>query len=370
MNNLTTSPNRLEKVFVSDCEGPVSKNDNAFELTKYFVPEGDKFFILVSKYDDVQAEILQKPGYKRGNTLKLILPFLKAYGATDEKIRKYSSENVLLFPGAKKSLKFVENTMRSFLVSTSYKPYIKALCKRTGFPFRNTYYTDLCLDKYVLEEEEMEKLQKMRKKIKDLNRIEVPVAAESLEDFSPESRKTIEELDKVFYEKIPELESGKILEDVDPVGGLEKGKAVEDIRGRTDADFEDIMYVGDSITDVEAFRFLKKNNGLTISFNGNEYAIKNAEIAVLAENTVITSLLACVFNRFGKDKVFELIDNWGRGALRKYCPDKGLLNQVFDLYPERLPQVSRIYEDNLDELIESSCEFRKRVRGETIGGLG
>ncbi|MFQ6074292.1 MAG: hypothetical protein ACE5KC_03635, partial [Candidatus Bathyarchaeia archaeon] len=68
-----------QRVFISDCEGPISKNDNAFELATHFIPEGDSFFTLISRYDDILADIVKKPGYKAGDTLKLILPFLKAY---------------------------------------------------------------------------------------------------------------------------------------------------------------------------------------------------------------------------------------------------------------------------------------------------
>ena len=45
-------------------------------------------------------------------------------------------------------------------------------------------------------------------------------------------------------------------------------------------ELEDVMYVGDSITDVEAFKLVRDNGGLTVSFNGNSYAVKNAEVAV------------------------------------------------------------------------------------------
>jgi len=105
------SQTKNQRIFVTDCEGPISKNDNAFELTTYFVPNGDQFFALISKYDDVLADVVKKPGYKAGDTLRLILPFLKAYGATNEKIREYSSKNVLLVPGARDTLQFVRNLM-------------------------------------------------------------------------------------------------------------------------------------------------------------------------------------------------------------------------------------------------------------------
>ena len=75
------------RLFVSDCEGPLSKNDNAFELAANLVPDGGTFFALISKYDDVLADVIQKPCYKAGDTLRLILPFLKAYGATNKQIK-------------------------------------------------------------------------------------------------------------------------------------------------------------------------------------------------------------------------------------------------------------------------------------------
>ncbi len=79
------SATRLEesrKVFVSDCEGPISKNDNAFELASQFIPSGDRLFTQISRYDDILADIIKREDYKAGDTLKLILPFLKAYDVT------------------------------------------------------------------------------------------------------------------------------------------------------------------------------------------------------------------------------------------------------------------------------------------------
>jgi energy-converting hydrogenase A subunit R len=52
----------VKRVFISDCEGPISKNDNAFEAAARFVPNGDKLFTLISKYDDVLADVVKKPG--------------------------------------------------------------------------------------------------------------------------------------------------------------------------------------------------------------------------------------------------------------------------------------------------------------------
>lgn len=82
----------MDRIFISDCEGPISKNDNAYELTAHFVPKGKKLFSIISKYDDILVDVVKKEGYNAGDTLKLILPFLKAYDVSDEKMREFSAK--------------------------------------------------------------------------------------------------------------------------------------------------------------------------------------------------------------------------------------------------------------------------------------
>ena len=136
----------MKLVFISDCEGPISKNDNAFEITARFVPNGDKLFTLISKYDDVLADVLKKPSYSAGSTLKLILPFLKAYDVTDRQMEEFSAQNLILIANSKDTLQHVRAVASAFIVSTSYEHYIKALCKAVDFPYENTYCTKLSID--------------------------------------------------------------------------------------------------------------------------------------------------------------------------------------------------------------------------------
>ncbi|KXB08181.1 hypothetical protein AKJ58_00685 [candidate division MSBL1 archaeon SCGC-AAA385D11] len=369
MNTQTLQDNR-QKIFISDCEGPISKNDNAYELAVHFIPSGDKFFSLISKYDDVLADVVKKPGYRAGNTLKLIVPFLKAYGATEDKIWKYSAENILLVPGAKDTLQFVNTIMPSFIVSTSYKPYINALCHLTKFPQENTYCTELYIDKYEVTEKETEKLKKLRKEITNMSMIEIPKGADSLKDLPQGSRENVEKLNKIFWEKITKMDTGRAFQDVNPVGGGKKAEAVKDITGKLGGKIANVIYVGDSITDVEPMELVRENGGLAVSFNGNEYAIREAEIAILADNTIVTSILANTFNQFRREGVIQLANNWNRSGLKKHCADSRLVERVSELYPEKLPEVKIITDSNREELSEKSSDFRKSVRGEAIGNLG
>jgi len=339
-----------KKFFVSDCEGPISLNDNAFELSSHFIDDGDKFFKIISRYDDLLADVLKRQGYNAGGTLKLILPFLKAYGANNQNIIEFSNNNVHLIYGALETLKFINSIMPSFIVSTSYYHYIKALCNKTGFPIENTYSTKLNMDFIDIKPSERDKIKEYKTEIVK----------------NPE----FELLDKIFWKELPKFEISGLMDTVKPIGGEGKKEVVQDIISRYQLKAKDLFYIGDSITDVQPLRFANDNGGIGVSFNGNEYAIKEAEIAVMADNTTITSIIADIFNRYGTDNVFEFVLNY------KMDPEKALksrfVNQILasQILKNNLPQVEIVTCNNIDSIIEKSSLFRKKLRGESIGGLG
>jgi len=360
----------VKRVFISDCEGPISKNDNAFELTSHFIPKGGKIFTVISKYDDVLADVLRRPGYKAGTTLKFILPFLKAYGVTDAKMRDFSARTLVLIQNIKETLRYVRKVAHAFIVSTSYEHYIKALCKTIDFPYEDTYCTKVNIDKYMVAEKEMAVLRELAEEIAEMPIIKIPPKAESIKDFSSKDQEIIRRLDEIFLKEIPQMEIGKIFSEVNPVGGGEKAEAVKNVAERLSVNLTDVMYVGDSITDLEAFRLVRENGGLTVSFNGNQYAVKNAEIAVLSESSLPTVIIADVFSRFGKQQTLQLVKNWNRETLMKSSVNPALLNRLFKLHPKSLPKVKIVTSKNMEFLAEESTKFRKKVRGKAIGELG
>lgn len=337
------------KFFVSDCEGPVSVNDNAFELAGHFIEDGEKFFQIVSRYDDILVDEVKRPGYNAGDTLKLILPFLKAYGATNENMKEFSSRNVLLIPGACETLGLVNEMMPSYIVSTSYEPYILALCDLTQFPFDHCYCTHLDLESHSLSEEDKNKLKAFRASILR----------------NPE----FENLEHIFWEEIPGMEIGSLFQEVKPVGGEAKKEAVLDIINKNNFQPHNLMYVGDSITDVEPLQFARKNNGVAVAFNGNEYALNEASIAIISNNTVITSIITDLFYQYNSKVVLEFAQSFGERpekALEKYNVNPELARKL----KKTNTRMELVASDNLEELKEDSSKFRKKVRGEAIGGLG
>ena len=293
---------------------------------------------------------MKRPDYNVGGTLKFILPFLKAYGATNDNIKSFSQENVLLIPSALDTLQYIYNLLPSFIVSTSYQQYIHALCDSTGFPYENTYSTQLDIDKYTLSSKEKIRVMEIRGEI-----IENP---------------EFENLDKIFWHEIPEMRIGRIIRDVNPIGGEGKKNALKDIISKFQFNASDLVYVGDSITDVQPLKFAYESGGLAISFNGNEYAVKEAEIVIMADNTLMISIITDIFNKAGKNGVLEFINAFiddPQLALYNYPVDPQLTLQFPSMSNSKIGIVDN---DNLDELEEESIKYRKKVRGDVIGGLG
>ena len=359
----------MKRVFISDCEGPISKNDNAFEVASQFIPNGNRLFSVISRYDDVLAEVLKRPSYKAGYTLKLILPFLKAYDLTDQKMQEFSANSLVLISNVKDMLQHIRSIAYAFVVSTSYEHYIRALCQALDFPFRNTYCTKVSIDKYHITRQERNRLKELAAEIAQMQMIAIPPNAKSMGEFSPDDQRTIRRLDEIFWEKIANMESGRVYSEVNPMGGGEKAEAIEEVVRKLKVSLADAMYVGDSITDKEAFRLVRENRGLAVSFNGNQYAVDSAEIAVLSESGISTAIIADIFCRFGKEQALELAENWQKGELNKSRVNRSLLERFFK-FNNNKSRVEMVTSRNVEKLARESSEFRRKVRGEAIGRLG
>lgn len=348
MIRYSSHPDIEDKLFITDCEGPISRNDNAMELSEFYIPEGDRFFSLLSKYDDVLAYIIKKENYNPGNTLKLIFPFLIAFGATFEGIKEYSKKNILLLPSVKETLKNISKIMPVFIISTSYEPYIEALCDVLDFPVENAFCTKLNKQIFNMGDHEKEFLKGIAEDIKKIERFEIPADINSIDKIPSHVKEIIDRLNNIFWNEMYKLNAGWIMDSVNPAGGKEKTKIIIDIISKKYTDPSQVIYVGDSITDMDALKYVKENKGLSISFNGNRYALMEAEIGVLSSDAKILHLIAETFINGGRKAVIDLASRWNQQEPR-----------VFLITPERL-----------NYWITESELYRRKVRGEKIGSLG
>jgi len=362
-----------------DCEGPVTQNDNAYELCEAYIPQGGIFFARVSRYDDYLADVEKREGYKAGDTLKLVLPFLRAWGVTSESMESFSRKTLKLLPGAEKMLPGVAERFPSFIISTSYRPYLDALCGVTGFPKDNIYCTDVDIDSYDQPAHEIEELKKLTGEIAAQPMLQWPEDAAGANDLSDADGALLRRLDKIFWDIIPSMPvSSTIFREVNPVGGHEKAASVLDSLKRTGLDASRVFYAGDSITDVQAFELVRKAGGVALSFNGNSYAIRSAEWACVSGNTMIIAALADFFNRHGRQGLDNIrLDSDGcisGPELVEFLSGNGVdqeILSVFESLPdEEMPRLYHIESTDIGSLISLSEAFRKDVRGKGVGELG
>ena len=165
------------RIYVTDCEGPLTRNDNAQEIAERFLPDGAEFFARLSKYDDFLVDVAHKPGYNAGNTLRLIPPFFRAFCVTDEDVELFSAAQVLIVPKALETLDAIRALLPAFIISTSYTPYLRALCELSGFSFENVRCTELSLDAWEMPEVEAEWLRGWVPRVCARPRIEYPPEA-------------------------------------------------------------------------------------------------------------------------------------------------------------------------------------------------
>ena len=158
----------FEKSFITDCEGPLTLNDNAFELVVHFIEDGGELFKILSLYDDYLVDIVKKDNYKAGNTLKLVLPFFVCENIKNDDLVNFSQNNIYAVDESKFLLKYLKGAMNTYIVSTSYGQYIEALSNYMDFPFENTFYTKVNVDALSLNDDEIKKVTEFKQKIKIL----------------------------------------------------------------------------------------------------------------------------------------------------------------------------------------------------------
>jgi energy-converting hydrogenase A subunit R len=325
----------------------------------------------VSRYDGYLADLAKKPDHKAGDTLKLILPFLKSAGLTNDRVAEFSRQHLTLVPKAEDAYRFLHTlNFPIFAFSAGCRPFAAAVAARLGFMPERLFCTELDLDRDELSEAEAGELRRLLGEIVAAPAIVWPPEAKALTDLAPEVQDAIGLLDRIFGEKIPRMDIGRIYQEVTTMGGPEKARALEDSLAQTGLKLANAMYVGDSLTDAPALEKVRAGGGVALAFNADRDAIQAAEIIVVADNAWPVALLVAVFLQWGKEGVVELAQSTQPGG-SKYLviPEAmiepimmGLQGGVFNLYH---PSTSR-----REEVIRDSEGMRRRLRGEDIAALG
>ncbi|TEU02922.1 MAG: hypothetical protein E3J24_05045 [Dehalococcoidia bacterium] len=317
-----------------DMEGPLSIQDNAYELMKLF-PKGGEIFEVISRYDDLLA-LEGREGYEPGDTLALIVPFLIHHSIAEEDI-SLLAERAAIVDGARELIMSLKH-WQVFCISTSYEQYANRIMQRVGIAPENLACTRFPIDRYrnLAQEEDRALVENMEQEI---------LALKAGDDEGMKKR-----LDRFFWEELPQTSIGLALREVKPMGGRRKAAALRGFARARGQFPEQVVVVGDSITDSRMLETVGRAGGLAIAFNANEYALPYATMGLASTNLGDLKIVLNAWEKGGGNAVKQAIEAYGEG--------RGELK--FHWLEGR---------DNLEEPLQIHQRIRRQVRQEA-GKLG
>ena len=268
-----------------DLEGPLSPQDNAYELMKLF-PNGDRIFKVISYYDDLLA-LEGRPDYEPGDTLALIVPFLVLHNVTENDIANLAVRATFLGGAVDLISRLGSGGWKIFCITTTYEQYAIHLTHKLGIYAHNVACTPFPLNKMriTLTREEADLLRQTE--------AEILTMQPGTDDARIKSR-----LDNFFWEQLPATEVGSLIKEVKPVGGRRKVAALKKFADSNNQPLAKWVVVGDSITDAQMLQTVEAAGGLAVAFNANQYALPHATMSLAS--THISDLM-------------EVLQVWSKG---------------------------------------------------------
>jgi energy-converting hydrogenase A subunit R len=250
-----------------DLEGPLSPQDNAYELMKC-IPNGDRIFEIISRYDDLLT-LKGKRGYEPGDTLALIVPFLIYHDISEADMRE-ASDRATLVDGARTLVaKLIDHGWWVGDITTCYEQYGYPITQRIGIYPQNVACTRFPLDQLrkAFRKEDLSEVKQLEKDI---------LAMRPLENDEYIKRR----LDSFYWGKTANATVRAAVKKVKPLGGWRKVDVLSIFAEINQLTMDKIVVVGDSITDFKMLDTVNKAGGLAIAFNANEYALKYATMSL------------------------------------------------------------------------------------------
>ena len=347
-----------DKQFICSCWGFLTRNNGTRDICDRFIRNGGHFYDIVSRYDSLCAYVLSREEGRSGNLIKIIAPFLKAFGASDLQVHNTSAESLELMPEAGHTIRHAMNVMPGFITTGLYEHDVMNICDALGIPMGNISYTDLSLDSEDMTRPEGRILRDLASDITSLRlpRTEYPLNVPM--ELDPLDVRVLKIMDKVV-EDMKSLESTQaMMRSMSSIGSNEKAYTLLEIRRRTSIDLDGTAYVGSHASDYQAMELVNESGGLSISFNGDDFAVRGSTIAVLSNDCTVAGVLLQEFYNSGIEAVTDLVENWNRKYLKERTfSDPHLVNAMLKVNSRKLPEVFIVDRDNVNEIAEKSSEI-------------
>lgn len=300
-----------DKMLVLEPQGVLTPSDPVKDLCARFIPQGDKFYELLYRYNLLTTLVLNSGG-SDGSVLKYASPFIKAFGATDYTVSKFFTDSLPVTEGAPEFVRYVTDMMPVFFDTVMFDHASDAVCSKTGFPLDAAGPVEFPLDDVEVPFTEARALRKMAEIMVKLNLPAEPFDGTSDLGLTREEVTLVSALDKVFKGGLYGSSAEKLMDSVGTAGLSEKAYGLLDIRKATQVDLDGTMYVGSEPSDFQAMGIVREGGGLAVSFNGSEVDVEASDVAVVGDSCLVLTFLSAVFFDSGPRGVIDLAENWGR----------------------------------------------------------
>ena len=316
-----------DKTFVCNCRGFITMNNCVRDLCARYISNGAHLYDVLCRYDDLTAYVLGREEATPGDFLKWVVPFLKAFGATDHTICEYSRECMKLMPGASTTMGYISKLMPTFITSSMYEHTMLPVMDALDAPLCEYCCSMAEVDQANFGRAESRKLREIAQEIASLR---VPKTVYELNvpmEVDPDDVKIIKVMDKVLGEKFPEMTAMTLMESMNAINSHKKAYRLLDIRRQTNIDLDSTFYIGGDQTDYQPMDLVRDSGGMSVAFNGTDFAVRGSRIAILSRNSIVGALLAYEFYNKGLQSVLDLANNWDRKTIKEYgIQDRNLLD--------------------------------------------
>ncbi|MDR3206690.1 MAG: hypothetical protein LBT41_06350 [Candidatus Methanoplasma sp.] len=351
-----------DKQFICSCKGFIDPGNSTRGLCERFIPNGGKFYDLVSRYNNISAHLLNRDDGRYKDAVRCVAPFLKAFGATDYGLYAQAKKDLTLMPESGRVMRYLINMLPTFVNTTAYEHYAMALCEALAIPRAVVDCTEVEMDSYDLGRQEARTLREFASEISSLRLSSMEYKLNVQVRLPRDDVELVERLDGIFRERLPSMNVSKLMRDVKTMGTDEKAYCLLETSKRNQIDLEGTAYVGGDLTDYQAMDVVRDSSGLSLSFNGSDFAVRGSNVAVMSRDCTVAAVLVHAFYNEGIEAVFDLAENWNRDHLRTArFPDRHLMEAMLASNPKKLPEVHIVSRRNVDEIALKSERYRKNL---------
>ncbi|HKM13617.1 MAG TPA: hypothetical protein VJY42_01685 [Candidatus Methanomethylophilaceae archaeon] len=353
-----------DKQFICSCWGFLTRNNGTRDIFDRFVRNGGHFYDIVLRYDSLCTYVLNRDSNSFGNTMKMMAPFLKAFGATDLQMHNASAETLELMPEAGTTMRHALNVMSTFITTGLYEHDVMNICENLEIPMGNINCTELSLDAQDMSRQDARTLRDAASVVTSLKIPKIEYLLDVPMELDPLDVKILKTMDDLTVELLTMISASTIMRSMNSVGSNEKAYTLLEIRRKTSIDLDGTAYIGSDTSDYQAMELVKESGGLALSFNGADFAVRGSNVAVLSNDCTVAGVLLQEFYNGGIEAVLELVNNWDRKSLKnRSFSDPHLIEAMLAANPKKLPEVFAVNRQNVDEITKKSVAYRKRILG-------